>query len=240
MSERIIIDRRFNGPPDSGYGGYTGGLLARFIDGPAQVTLRRPPPLDTPLEVRPLDTDGVGLYDGDALVAEAQAATLELPVPEPVDFDEAVRAAKAYPGFIKHPFPGCFGCGPRRTEGDGLRIFPGWVDGRVVVAAPWLPDISLAGDDGAMRLEFVWASLDCAGAWALYDDAEEGRPVVLGRFAVNALAPVSPGERCVVTGWPLGWDGRKAYSGTALFGGDGSLRAHAQATWVRLSGAGAP
>ena len=52
----ISIDARFNGPPDSGNGGYCSGVFASFVDtsGPdagVEVTLRRPPPLDTPLTV---------------------------------------------------------------------------------------------------------------------------------------------------------------------------------------------
>jgi hypothetical protein len=57
---------------------------------------------------------------------------------------------------------------------------------------------------------------------------------VLGRLATKLLAPVRAGERCVVTGWPLGEDGRKLYSGSALFSADGDLRAVARATWVRI------
>ena len=34
--QEIVIDRRFHGPPESGHGGYTCGLLAREIDGAGQ------------------------------------------------------------------------------------------------------------------------------------------------------------------------------------------------------------
>jgi hypothetical protein len=47
---QIIIDKRFCGPPNSGNGGYVCGRLARHIPGAAEVTLRAPPPLDTPLD----------------------------------------------------------------------------------------------------------------------------------------------------------------------------------------------
>ena len=44
---------RFNGPPDSAQGGYACGLVAERIDSPgAAVSLRAPPPLERPLEVR--------------------------------------------------------------------------------------------------------------------------------------------------------------------------------------------
>jgi hypothetical protein len=40
------------------------------------------------------------------------------------------------------------------------------------------------------------------------------------------------GERCVVTAWPGGEDGRKVYAGTALFAGDGELLALARQVWI--------
>jgi hypothetical protein len=49
MKEQLRVDRRFCGPPNSGNGGYTCGLVANFIDGPAEVILRRPPPLNRQL-----------------------------------------------------------------------------------------------------------------------------------------------------------------------------------------------
>jgi hypothetical protein len=227
--EHIVIDARFRGPPDSGNGGYVCGRLAAFIEGTAEVTLRKPPPLGRPLAVA-RHSGGVSLLDGDTVIAEAAPAIVELEVPDAVSPDEASAAARAYVGFERHIFPHCFVCGPRRDEGDGLRIFPGWIDERKVVAAPWTPDRSLAGVDGALRPEIVWASLDCPGAWARRE-----RAMVLGRLAARLLAPVRPGEKCVVAGWPLDEDGRKLYAGTALYGEGGALKAFARATWVRIA-----
>ena len=47
----LSIDRRFCGPPGSGNGGYTAGRLAALIGDPAEITLRRPPPLETEMRV---------------------------------------------------------------------------------------------------------------------------------------------------------------------------------------------
>ena len=58
---------------------------------------------------------------------------------------------------------------------------------------------------------------------------------VLGRLAARLVSPVRPGERCVVVGWPLGEDGRKLYSGTALYGEGGALKAFARATWIKTA-----
>ena len=51
MRNQITIAKRFCGPPRSGNGGYVCGSLAAFVEGTAEVTLRRPPPLDRPLFV---------------------------------------------------------------------------------------------------------------------------------------------------------------------------------------------
>jgi len=232
VGEQAIIDRRFRGPPDSGNGGYVCGVVAGLIGGTAEVTLRRPPPLDRPLDVQRLDGGSVAVLDGDTLVAEGAPASVEIEVPEPVTFEEAVTAAKSYLGFRHHPFPTCFVCGPKRAEGDGLRIFPGWVADRNIVAAPWTPDASVADEDGQVRPEIVWAALDCPSGFAVITPETVA---VLGRLAVKLVAPVQPGKRYAAIGWPLGEEGRKMYSGTALFGEGGDLRAFARATWVRIA-----
>jgi len=225
----IVIEPRFCGPTESANGGYTCGLVAQFVGEPAEVTLRRPPPLGRPLLVERED-QSVRVFDGGALVAEGVPTELELEVPEPVAFETAERASASYPGFASHAFPRCFVCGPRREPGDGLRIFASPVPGRDVVAAPWTPSSSLADEHGRLRREFVWAALDCPGAFAV-GFAERGE-TVLGRFAARVDAVPAPGERCVVIGWPLGEDGRKLYAGTALFSEAGELYACARATWI--------
>ena len=210
----VVIARRFRGPRDSGNGGYSCGLVAAGVGNPAQVTLRLPPPLE-----RPLRFDGERLWDGSDVVAEAGAADLELEPPEAVSFAEATEAARP---DRESPFPECFVCGHQRD--DGLRIFAASVPGRDVVAAPWVPTAALCSP------EFVWAALDCPGAYAT---GALGRgTVVLGRLAADVRRVPEPGERCVVVGWRLGADGRKHLAGTALFGEDGDVVGVARATWI--------
>src|SRR6476661_8038230 len=119
VAETITIDPRFNGPPDSGNGGYTCGRLARFVAAEAaEVTLRLPPPIGRALEVE-RDGDGMVLRDGEAVVAEAKPTEVAVDAPSPVDATEAADAAVDSP-FLEvdmHPFPTCFVCGPRRTPG---------------------------------------------------------------------------------------------------------------------------
>ena len=234
MSEQLTIDQRFRGPPESGNGGYVCGVVAGLVGGTAEVTLRHPPPLDQPLQVARLDDGAVALRDGETVIAQGAPASLEIDLPAPVSFTEAEEASRSYLGFRQHPYPTCFVCGPQCAERDSLRIFPGPVAGRDIVAAPWTPDAPLADANGIVRPEFVWAALDCPGWFAFFTELPE-RPVVLGRLAAKLIAPVRSGDRCVVIGWPLGEDGRKLYSGTALFSHNGELRAVARATWIRLT-----
>jgi hypothetical protein len=224
----ITIDRRFRGPDASGNGGYTCGRVAAFVDGDAEVTLRLPPPLGRPLRVEGTP-EGVELYDDGELVAEGRPATLELEPPSPVTFEAAERAAADYPGFAEHAFPNCFVCGPQRMAGDGLRIFASPVAGREVVAAPWIPTAALADGDGVVRGEFVWAALDCPGAFAVGFGRGE---LVLGRLTVRVERSPRAGERCVVVGWPLGAERRKSYAGTALYSVHGERYGVGRATWI--------
>ena len=222
----IVIDAHYCGPPGSGNGGYTCGLVAAFLDGTAEVTLRLPPPLGRPLRVE--QTDGrVQVYDGVALVADAAPTEVDLDVPDPVAVAEAERAARGYPGFETHAFPDCFVCGPRRGKGEGLRIFAGRVAGREdVFAAPWTPAES--------RPELVWAALDCPGAIAV--GFPERGETLLGRLAVRIDRLPEPGAPHVVVAWPLGEDGRKLYAGTALLTAGGESLARARATWIAPAG----
>jgi|SRR5919108_4541836 hypothetical protein len=215
----VVIDRKFRGPTESANGGYTCGVLASFLHGPAEVTLRLPPPLERSLEVA---TDGtLELRDAGAVVAEAAATDLELAVPEPISFADAAAAALPE-GDKESVFPECFVCGWARQ--DGLRVYAGPVDGGPLVAATWVP-----GDD-VIAPEFVWAALDCPGAYAV-EFGRRGNPV-LGRLTARVEHLPHPRERCVVMGWPLGEDGRKLYAGTAVFGEDGRVLGRARAVWI--------
>jgi hypothetical protein len=232
VSEQIVIERRFRGPPKSANGGYVCGLLAGFLGRTAEVTLRRPPPIGRPL-ILEHDGGGATLRDGDILIAEGAPATIELDVPPPVSFDDATLAAKSCVWLKANvPYPTCFVCGEQRAAGDGLRIFAGAVAGRDIVAAPWTPDASLGGENGAVRPEFVWSALDCPGAFAFIESADD--MMLLGRLAARLIKPVEVSQRYVVIGWRMGGEGRKIYTGTALYSHTGTLCAVARATWFKI------
>ena len=234
----MVIDRRFNGPPASANGGYACGVLAEALggDGPAAggdaavaVTLRQPPPLDTPLERKRREDGSAALLRDGALVAEAARASLELTPPPAPSLETAARAADRYVGHQRHAFPTCFVCGPGRDAPGGLRIFAGPTGDDGMVAAPWTPPEDL-GADGVVDPRIVWAALDCPTFFA----CASARPAVLGRLTARLLAPVAAGRPHVVAAWPLGRDGRKLRAASAVYRADGTPVAAAQAVWIEL------
>ncbi len=242
----VIIDKRYCGPPNSGNGGYVCGRLARHIPGGAEITLRAPPPLDKRLDVVAADDGAWELRDGAAVVATGRPARLAFSLLETASFDEASAAGLLTP--IKpheHPLPTCFVCGPARAQGDGLRIFAGplgrqsW-NASVVYAATWTPDQSLAAEDGLIASEFLWSALDCPTGYATSLDRESGSldrtPILLGRMSARIDARPLPGERCVITAWEIGRDGRKRVAEAAVYGEAGALLAVARATWIAVDG----
>lgn len=219
MPQTLTIARRFRGPLDSANGGYAAGLLARALGTSAEVTLRLPPPLETPLTlVR--DGEHLLLRDGERLIAEARPAEPAVEAPAAPAFEDAVAAGPGLPsGWGTAGFGECFSCG-ERPEADGLAIHPQPFDG--LVAAAWVArDVSV---------EVVWAAIDCAGAYAAGEPGR-GEPV-LARMTARVDRLPEEGERCVVIGWPLGEDGRKLHAGTALVGEDGRSAAVSRQLWI--------
>jgi hypothetical protein len=216
----IVIDRRFRGPDESGNGGYSAGLFALAHGGDVvEVTLRLPPPLETALEL-----DANRVVAGDAVVADVREVELGISAPDPVAIGDAIAAATP---DLDSPFPHCFVCGHARGN-DGLHIHAGPVPGRTVFAAPWTP----SGD--TVGAEFVWAALDCPGAYAT---GVPGRGVVvLGRLAARIDRVPDAGEDCVVVARRNGTDGRKHGAITALFTASGELLGLARAVWIEPRG----
>lgn len=234
----IEIARRFCGPPQSGNGGYVAGILASRVvatpgAGAVAVRLFAPPPLGRALEIRRGADGRVGLFDGDEAIAEARPVELDLAVPSAPDYATATEAARGYRGFTDHPFPSCFVCGPERDAGDGLRIFPGPDGADGAFAAPWLPDASLASKESdRVRPEFLWAALDCPGAFSF--PQPEGKVVLLGELQARVEDSVAVGERCVLSSWYLEKKGRKHTTGSAIHGEDGRLCGVAQGIWIEI------
>jgi hypothetical protein len=235
----MTIAHRFRGPPNSGNGGYVCGMLARHIPGAAEVALRAPPPLETELDAVEVEASRWELRQGTATIAIGRPTTLDMSRLERATYAEAVEAEKRTP--IKphqHLLPMCFVCGPDRAAGDGLRLFAGPLDRQdaAVFAVPWTPDPSLAAADGFVAPEFLWSALDCPSGYVSLFDRETGEcrslPILLGTLSARIEGRPRPGERCVVTSWQTGREGRRLFAEAALFGEDDDLLAVGRAVWI--------
>ncbi|HEY8216083.1 MAG TPA: hypothetical protein VIH82_03045 [Acidimicrobiia bacterium] len=239
----VVIDHRFCGPDWSGQGGYSCGLVGVAAGNPAEVRLRRPPPLDQPMQLRE-EHEGVMLFDqNDCVVAEGWSIEeLDVVVPTPpVTHAEAQAAADAYlasamqPGG--HPFPRCFGCGYEREPGDGLRIFAGPVPGREgLFASPWVPDASLLSDVGAgsdeLPDEITWAALDCPTGAPVIPKLTPDEAIVLGTMSAHIVRRPRVGYRYVIMSWLEQREERVAWGAAALLGERGDVLATSRGTWV--------
>ncbi len=233
---KFVIAQQFCGPPTSGNGGYVCGVLAKDIAGAATSVLRARPPLDEQLNLGV--RDGVcqmtAQADGALIGTGVAADGVSLPpFPEPPTLRAARDAGARCPGLTERIHPICFTCGSERTEGDGLRVFAGQIEGAPAghVACVWTPHPDFAGPDGLVPTEIVWAALDCPGFFAWV--AREGRHgALLGTMTAEVLRQPRAGEDCIIMAWPLAREGRKETAGVALFGADGELLARAHQVWI--------
>ena len=238
MTETVTIPAHFNGPPGSANGGYTCGLVAGLLGAEtAEVSLRRPPPLDHPLAVERAG-ERVELRDGADLIADGAPAELLLEVPGALPHDEVAAAVEAgrERWTAKHPFPTCVVCGPQRAVGDGMRIFPVQLPGRDgLFGATWTPDERLSDGGGEVLPECVWGALDCPSS-APVANFGAGPPMVLARLTARLGCTVRAAEPHTLLSWKLGVDGRKREAGCALYDPDGRMLCASRALWIELRG----
>ena len=220
-----MIDPRFNGPPNSANGGYTCGLVGAAVEATSvRVSLRMPPPLGVRLLRRREDDGSVSLLSGEDVIATGVPAAVQAHAPPAPTVEEAEIAVRSYVGFAHHRFPTCFVCGTARE--DGLRIYAGQVGGGPVIASPWTPQ----SDDPL----FVWAVLDCPSAYAIESVDHRAQVVVLASLTVELRERPRAGEPHVVAAWPVGSEGRKHHSASALYDAAGRVLAVADSLWIEL------
>lgn len=240
LTETVVIEERFRGPPNSGNGGYVAGAFARLLDKPdkdAEVTLRSPIPLDKPMQVV-RNNELVSVMDSETLIAEVKPTELSLEIPVAPDWDR-VKAAKhlsysltersnpLLPGGIGfHPI--CFCCGVEHE--DGLNIFAAPIEGTDQVAAVWETQLRWANEDGRLPAEYLWTALDCPGQFAWL--ATGSRTGLLGRITARIEARPLAGEPLLVTAWPISVEGKKHFAGSAVHTESGKLVAHAFSVWI--------
>ena len=243
MRTTVEVAQRFQGPPGTGNGGYVSGMLASHLSDSiaargVEVTLRAPTPLDVSLELIS-EASHIAAYSGDLLIGEATPVELNLPVPTPPSYAQALAAqpySAALDPQMENIVPGgmgfhpvCFCCGADVPEGIGLRVFAAPVAGFEGVAAAWQPHGAFRDDAGVLPTPIVWAALDCPGQFAYL--AANVRTGLLGRMTAKILAP-AVGDAFVITGWRIAIEGRKHFAGTALFNADGECCAYSKQVWI--------
>lgn len=235
MSARpLTVAGRFNGPLDSGNGGYCAGLVADLVERPVAVNLRSPVPLDIRLDAVVEEDGTVRVSDGATLVADAQPAErLELAAPQPVEVEAAREAMAGYRGLDSGPFCRCFVCG--RAREDAFGVFAGEVEGRELVASTWTPPAWASDDRGDVHPEIVSAVLDCPAYFAAHI-GDELTISYLVRFATRIDAPVRAGREHVVISWPIEIAGRKRRAGSAVMTAEGETLALAEALLLQPRG----
>ena len=234
----LTVPKRFRGPEGTANGGWIAGTLAGTLtgtghDSPVEVTLRKPVSLETALAVEHVG-NAVVLSEGESHLVEAIPVAETLTPPPFVPFTEAARAEAGFPGRHGHAIAGCFACG-LREPGDGLRIFPGPVEGADLVAAGWRVPFNVTDEQGVVPDSIVWAALDCASGWAHYrsfPDRQPIQPPLLGRLTGQVFRRVYPMGRYSVVAHAESRDGRKLFGTSAVYEVGGALVAAARATWI--------
>ena len=231
--DTLILDPRFNGPPGTANGGYASGSIGERVDGPAEVTLRLPPPLGEPLELAYLPGGEVEARRDAAVVMSARPVDgVDVEPPVLPTLGQAREAERGHPGHGRDGLLStCYVCGSRRHDGLGIHFGPlaGHSD---VTAAVFIPDATVPNREGDVAPELVWAALDCPSYTpALWD---WDRPSLLAQLTVERLECVCVGEPIIATGWHLGSEGRKHHTASALLSTDGRVLARARALWITL------
>jgi len=229
----VTISPRFNGPADSGNGGYCCGVLASFLDGASRVRLHSPPPLDTPMRVIQSQPDRAELLSGEILVGTAETCQFQLDTPPAPTLEQAERASGHFVWEHDHCYPSCFVCGPNRRNRGGLGLAPGSVDGAELVACSWQPADEFMDEKGIVLPEIVWSALDCPGFFGAVGDSP--RPMLLGELMAEIFVPVPGKETLIVYGWPLGSEGRKHYGAVAIATRSGEVLASSRTTWILMN-----
>jgi hypothetical protein len=232
LATTVSVPASRSGPPGMANGGWVSGAVAAHLgSGPVEVTLHAPTPVDTPLELHARD-DRASLGRGDEVLVSARRVDRPLRPPPSVPWSDALAAAARFPGHHDHPFPGCFVCGTERSVGDGLRLFPGPVDGPVgPSAALYTPHPAHARTDGRLGPADVWALLDCPTAWV---GLLPGQAALLGRLTAHVCGPVRMDEPYVVVAELTRRQGRTFHGRAAVYDREERPVAMAVATWIEL------
>lgn len=236
-----ILSQRFCGPPKTGNGGFTAGILVEAAGTEtAEIRLLSPTPVETSIIIESEKGLRGVIYDDTkkVLATLKSIADEDFPdykLPKVPDLDEAKKVSALYPGFTTHPFPTCFVCGPKREVNDGMRIFVGPASEQIgfenLMAGHWLPNESVATQNGFVRDAAIWGALDCPGGFSAVLDKPQ--LIVLSKIRGKIIERPITGENYIIMSWRLQKLTRAFKVMTAIFESDSKrLFAIAEALWL--------
>ena len=234
-STRIVLERRFNGPPATANGGYACGVVAKHVDGPAAVSLRRPGPARHAARARAprrRPRDAARRRDADRRGRPGAAAGLR-----------AARTARPSRRRAKPP-PSA-----RRLAGD-LRLLLRLRPRTAPTGSAW--SSARCRRTRAHRRGAPRAARTCPSGTATSRRRSPGRrstaratrrrcgaaaqPSLLARMHAELLEPVPAGEAVAVVGWSLATRAASTAAPRRSWPPTGAMLARAEALWIRLRG----
>lgn len=239
--DNMILSRRFCGPPKTGNGGFTAGILVETVGtNAAEIRLLNPTPVETAITIESENGQQGAIYNDSKKVLATLKSIASEDFPEyklPVvpDLGDVIKISAFYPGFTTHPFPTCFVCGPKREVNDGMRIFVGPAPEQIgfenLMAGYWLPDRTVGSQDDFVRDAAIWGALDCPGGFSAVLD--EPHLIVLSKIRGKIIERPKIGEDYTVMSWRLHKLTRAFKVMTAIFKSDSKkLFAISEALWL--------
>lgn len=225
--KEISFDNRHRGPFSSVNGGFlTGTLLDAAAMSQGVVRLRRPVPLDEPVNL--FAEDGwAAIRHCDQTLAETIPVDFGITETGFVPIEEAKGSRDA--GLDLGMFADCFVCG--RGQPDGLGVEPKLLDdGRFL--AVWNPARSNLIEDELVPARYLSSVLDCPGGFAAMYQAQ--RLAVTGSMKTRIDFLPRSDQRLIVVGEAGPQVGRRLHATTTIFTESGAVVATSEAIWVTL------
>ena len=234
--QTINIKSWFQGPTDSGQGGWTAHRFVRAISEPVTVAVKRPIPLEVDLTIAAAE-HGWHLIDPrepDQPFMVATTWTPDYAKTDPVSLADAADARTRFPLHDDHPVPVCFSCG---ANADSMQVHSGPLpDGRW--ATDWtVPEWAVDARRQRGRRRAMGRNRLCPRL--VRRQRRRGRRhAVTVQLAVEVITPIEAQTSYSLVTWngtyPETWDGRKRGAGGAVFASDGTCVARSSSFWIAI------
>ena len=233
QSDEVQVHRRFRGPPTSGNGGYVAGLVAEWIDGPAEVDLLAPIPLEVPLHRRRDDAE-VMLFDARPDYARGR------PLDDPLDFDLPGPPSRGRAGGGGDELPRPAGPSDPRLLRLRHRTRPGrrpvHLSRRKPASRRGRGGMGSRRGTGGTRTAMSRNAISgrCSIAPAISACASRGRWRCWRESRRGSSGRSRPANGLRITGWELSREGRKHHAATVIHDEAGEVVALSRGAWIEI------